>query len=410
LTLIPIVLEDNKEKLKKLLKQANWTPEDRNWLLTFLDSEDVILLRELLREEFFAELQSVGTHEDARSREILERIHQRIGFYRSRPTADRRFLFKRMAVAASILLLLSSVIVLYRAVQPDTVLSVKPSGEKPIIHDLAPGGDKAVLTLSDGSVVILDDAMKGRITEQEKVSIEKPNEGELRYQPTEESDALVFNSISTPRGGKYAVTLSDGSRVWLNAASSLTFPIHFIGRERRVELTGEAYFEIARDEARPFLVNVAGKEEVRVLGTHFNINSYADETSIQTTLIEGSVMIQVNGSNDRKLLLPGQQFRLYPTGKSSTIGDVNMEEVVAWKEGKFSFGESMDLEQAMRQVCRWYDVEVRYEGDVSGISMGGSISRNVKASKVFEMLEMTGVATFRIEGRRVIVKAKRKKE
>ena len=264
------------------------------------------------------------------------------------------------------------------------------------------------MTLADGSVVILDDVSNGHITQQGKVNIEKLKEGELQYRTSDETGVLAYNAISTPRGGKFQITLSDGSRVWLNAASSLRFPVHFVGGERRVELKGEGYFEVAKDKSRPFIVDVAGKEEVEVLGTHFNINSYSDEASVNTTLLEGSVSIKVNGSKEPKLLVPGQQFMLFNSGKSKIHEDANLEETIAWKEGKFHFGESMDLEQVMRQIGRWYDVDIEYEGEISGIHLGGTISRNVSASKVFEMLEMTGVAKFRIDGRKVTVAAQKK--
>ncbi len=272
---------------------------------------------------------------------------------------------------------------------------------------LPPGSDKAVLTLSDGSIIILDDASAGHIAMQEKVKVSKIDDGILVYQPNELSTALVYNSISTPKGGKFSITLSDGSRVWLNAASSLRFPVNFVGKERRVELTGEGYFEIAKDKSKPFIVDVAGKEEVEVLGTHFNINAYNDESSINTTLLEGSIKVKTAGSAQSKLLSPGQQFMLFSEGKNKVHSDVDLDETIAWKNDKFDFGESTDLENVMRQIARWYDVEVEYAGNVSGIHLSGSISRNVDASKVFQMLELTGVAQFRISGKKVIVMAKR---
>lgn len=398
-------MEHIKSRLKALLKQADWSSEDREWLLTFLDSEDSILLREMLREAFFQDLGSSPIQRDQKSREILEKIHQRIGYPETVTDSRRSFSYKWVAIAASLMLIISTTFYLLRSDRQDQKLPVVSAVKQPLINDFAPGGEKAVLTLSDGSVVILDDASNGKITQQEAVSVEKLSQGALRYAGGETSDKLAFNTISTPRGGTFQITLSDGSRVWLNAATSLKFPVNFIGTERRVELTGEAYFEIAQNKSKPFVVDVAGKQDVRVLGTHFNINSYSDERSINTTLLEGSIAIKVNGQTDDKLLTPGQQFSLFPSGKSTIRDAVNLEETVAWKEGKFDFGESMDLEQVMRQVGRWYDVDIDYKGDFSGIQIGGSISRNVSASKVFEMLEMTGVARFSISGKKVTVSA-----
>lgn len=398
-------MEHIKSRLKALLKQADWSSEDREWLLTFLDSEDSILLREMLREAFFQDLGSSPIQRDQKSREILEKIHQRIGYPEMVTASRRSFSYKWAAIAACLILIVSTTFYLLRSDRQDQELPVVSAVKQPLINDFAPGGEKAVLTLSDGSVVILDDASNGKITQQEAVSVEKLSQGALKYAGGESSDKLAFNTISTPRGGTFQITLSDGSRVWLNAATSLKFPVNFIGTERRVELTGEAYFEIAKNKSKPFIVDVAGKQDVRVLGTHFNINSYSDERSINTTLLEGSIAIKVNGQTDDKLLTPGQQFSLFPSGKTTIWEAVNLEETVAWKEGKFDFGESMDLEQVMRQVGRWYDVDIDYKGDFSGIQIGGSISRNVSASKVFEMLEMTGVARFSISGKKVTVLA-----
>lgn len=398
-------MEHIKSRLKALLKQADWSSEDREWLLTFLDSEDSILLREMLREAFFHDLGSYPIQRDQKSREILEKIHQRIGYPEMVTASRRSFSYKWAAIAASLILIVSTTFYLLRSDRQDQELPVVSAVKQPLINDFAPGGEKAVLTLSDGSVVILDDASNGKITQQDAVSVEKLSQGALKYAGGESSDKLAFNTISTPRGGTFQITLSDGSRVWLNAATSLKFPVNFIGTERRVELTGEAYFEIAQNKSKPFVVDVAGKQDVRVLGTHFNINSYSDERSINTTLLEGSIAIKVKGQTDDKLLTPGQQFSLFPSGKSTIRDAVNLEETVAWKEGKFDFGESMDLEQVMRQVGRWYDVDIDYKGDFSGIQIGGSISRNVSASKVFEMLEMTGVARFSISGKKVTVSA-----
>lgn len=326
-------MEHIKSRLKALLKQADWSSEDREWLLTFLDSEDSILLREMLREAFFQDLGASRARRDQKSREILEKIHQRIGYPETVTASRRSFSYKWVAIAASLILIISTTFYLLRSDSQDQELPVVSAVKQPLINDFAPGGEKAVLTLSDGSVVILDDVSNGKITQQEAVSVEKLSQGALKYAGGESSDKLAFNTISTPRGGTFQITLSDGSRVWLNAASSLKFPVNFIGTERRVELTGEAYFEIAQNKSKPFIVDVAGKQDVRVLGTHFNINSYSDERSINTTLLEGSIAIKVNGQADDKLLTPGQQFSLFKSGKSIIRDAVNLEETVAWKEG-----------------------------------------------------------------------------
>jgi ferric-dicitrate binding protein FerR (iron transport regulator) len=198
------------------------------------------------------------------------------------------------------------------------------------------------------------------------------------------------------------LTLADGTKVWMNAASSMRYPTLFIGNERKVEITGEAYFEVAKNTSMPFKVNVAGKGEVEVLGTHFNINSYGDEPTINTTLLEGRVKMASLTTDDLQFITPGQQACLNSKGQIDLNKNPDIEEVMAWKNGKFQFGEKMDVQAIMRQIARWYDVEVEYKGTVNG-SIGGSISRDVNISIVLSMLEKTGEVKFRIEGNKVTV-------
>jgi ferric-dicitrate binding protein FerR (iron transport regulator) len=196
--------------------------------------------------------------------------------------------------------------------------------------------------------------------------------------------------------------LSDGTKVWLNAASSLRFPTAFVGSERKVEMTGEGYFEVAHNDKKPFLVR-AGGMDVEVLGTHFNINAYEDEEAVKTTLLEGKVRASA-GHDQAVVLKPGEQARLSQSNAQlSTLNNINVEEVIAWKNGKFQFGEAMDIGMVMRQLSRWYDLDVVYDGKVTG-HIGGTISRNVKISEVLKMLEMTGAVHFVIRNREVIVK------
>jgi len=197
------------------------------------------------------------------------------------------------------------------------------------------------------------------------------------------------------------LTLSDGSKVWLNAASSLRYPASFVGNERKVELTGEGYFEVAKNASMPFKVNVAGKGEVEVLGTYFNINSYADEATINTTLLEGKV--KVSALNNQQTLSPGQQAQIAGDGQINLNKNVNVEAVMAWKNGKFIF-ENADIKSVMRQVEKWYDVEIVFNGNITTEEFVGIISRNVNVSQILKMLEKTGTVKFEIEGKRIIVK------
>jgi ferric-dicitrate binding protein FerR (iron transport regulator) len=265
-------------------------------------------------------------------------------------------------------------------------------------NDVGPGTNKAILTLANGSSIILDSAANGTLTTQGNSKILKLN-GMLSYSALKNKPSeVLYNTISTPRGGQYQLMLSDGSKVWLNAASSLRFPASFAGKERKVELLGEAYFEVAKNAAMPFKVKVNGME-VEVLGTHFNINSYENESTVRTTLLEGSV--KINKNNSSSLLKPGQQAQVNKAGEIKIINNVDVEEAIAWKEGKFQFDRA-DIHDIMRQLARWYDVDVEYKGSVSS-HFGGTISRDVNLSQVLNMLHLTGEVKFQIEDRKVIV-------
>lgn len=295
----------------------------------------------------------------------------------------------RFAAAAVILITLSIGALYYS--------SRKPAYDN-LANDVAPGGNKAVLTLANGEKIILNDAKKGELAAQSGVMVTKLVDGEIVYAAKPgEAVTTSANSIATPRGGQYQVVLPDGTKVLLNAASVLTFPVSFAAaKERRVELKGEAYFEVAKMKI-PFIVST-NKEEIKVLGTHFNVSNYADESVSKTTLIEGSVLINALGTS--KILTPGQQALVGNGGL--TVAEANIEEVMAWKNGYFMF-ESEDIESVMRKVSRWYDVEVVFEGNVPKDKFGGTVSRFSNISKVLKILQLTNKVHFKIEERRVIV-------
>ncbi|MEI9944262.1 MAG: FecR family protein [Chitinophagaceae bacterium] len=269
--------------------------------------------------------------------------------------------------------------------------------QQQVVPEIVPGGNKAILTLADNSLVVLDNAANGDVAQQGNVKLVKLD-GQLAYNGTGGSPDILYNTISTPRGGQYQLVLSDGTKVWLNASSSLRFPASFPAKERKVEITGEAYFEVAHNTSKPFRVNVAGKGMVEVLGTHFNINSYDDESSSKITLLEG--LVKVIKNNTVHFLKPGQQAQV--TDKVMIVNGANIEEVVAWKNGKFLFDKT-DVQTTMRQLARWYDVEISYDENVNGF-FNGTISRNENISKTLKMLQMTGEVHFNVEGRKIVVK------
>ncbi len=271
-------------------------------------------------------------------------------------------------------------------------------------NDVPPGGNRAVLTLSNGTTIILDSTRNGMLAQQGSTKILKLKSGELTYtQPATgnpSSAAVQYNTLSTPRGGQYQVVLPDGSRVWLNAASSIRYPTLFTGKDREVEITGEAYFEVAENAAMPFIVK-KGNVEVQVLGTHFNVNAYDDEGAMKVTLLEGSVKIAQSATHNTQLITPGQQAQAEPDGRIRLIRNADVEEAVAWKNGEFSFRHN-DIYEIMRQLSRWYDVDVSYK-DSLDLHLSGQISKNVNASAVFRMLEFAGNVQFQIVGRKIIV-------
>ena len=310
----------------------------------------------------------------------------------------RRFArYRWVAAAAVLLLIVSSVFLLTNQKEKNT--TVAKNTQPQLQQDRLPGGDRAILTLADGSSIVLDSAGNGMLAQQGTTQIIKKEDGQLLYNSSDNvTEEVAYNLLQTPVGGQYKITLPDGSKVWLNAASSLKYPVVFSGKERRVEITGEAYFEIAKEALRPFKVQL-NQMEVEVLGTHFNINSYSDEETVRTTLLEGRV--KVITSLENKFLQPGQQAQLKPSGNMKIVNDANLEETVAWKDGNFQF-ENSDIKSVMRQLSRWYDVEISYRGTISTQFIGG-ISRNVKLSQVLSMLQQTGEVRFIIEGKKIIV-------
>lgn len=272
--------------------------------------------------------------------------------------------------------------------------------------DVLPGTKKAILTLANGSQIVLDDASSGKIAQEGNSQITKGVNGELIYVETGEPvKEVLYNTVNTQRGGEYKLILPDGSAVWLNAVSSIRYPIAFTGKDRMVEITGEAYFEVTEDKRRPFRVLINSQsgsrdKEVTVLGTDFNINAYTDEQSIKTTLLNGRVKV-INGSSST-FIKPGQQTEFIKNGKIKVINDANVAEAVAWKEGRFEFNDA-DLKSILRQVMRWYDVEVVYQGNMPDRYFTATISRHKTLSGLLNILKQSDV-DIKLEGNRLIVR------
>jgi transmembrane sensor len=334
--------------------------------------------------------------EDSVHEEILTRLLDEIDFSRSRP-----FRYKKWLVAASILMLLSVGTIFF-------ISKHKQTGDPAtaLNHQIKPGSNKAFLTLANGTKIFLADAGNGKIAQQRGSQVIKTTDGQLVYnaRPGIPADgSLQYNTIQTPKGGQYQLLLPDGTHVWLNAASSLKYPVDFTSsNERRVELSGEAYFEVAHNKDKPFRVST-NKQLIEVLGTHFNVNAYEDELKTKTTLLEGSVKITAGDKNTR--LKPGQEADLTNTFK---ISEVDAREAIDWKNGYFRFDDE-DLENVMRQIARWYDVKIVFDDEsVKKESLVAVTTRFSNISTLLKMIEQTTDARFVIEGS--IIRVTKKKQ
>jgi transmembrane sensor len=304
----------------------------------------------------------------------------------------------KYAAAVILVAALGAYVYMNRHHKPDAVV-VKPVAPKQ--NDLLPGGNKATLTLAGGKTITLDNAGNGNIATQGNTEIIKTADGQLAYNSRSASAEVYFNTVSTPKGGQYQLTLADGTKIWMNAASALRFPTAFTGTERLVELDGEAYFEVAKNAQTPFIIKTKSGTTVQVLGTHFNIMAYRDEQDTKTTLLEGSVKVAFGQTE--ATLKPGQQA-ISPTERSTAIvvnKHANIEEAIAWKNGVFQFNDA-DLKMVMRQIARWYDVEISYEGNIPEKVFTGSMARNLNASELLSGIEFIGVK-FRIDGKKIVV-------
>lgn len=314
------------------------------------------------------------------------------------PFYKRRWIQMTAAAAVLAAVLLGTLYIFNTHPTPAGIAQV----HEPVKQVIKPGHNTALLTLADGSTILLDSAADGVLAQEAGITVLKLK-GRLSYDKVRQQTSVpAYNKVFTGRGNQYQLELSDGTIVWLNAASSIRFPISFTGSERKVEITGEAYFEVAKDAKRPFRVMVQsaqGSSEVEVLGTHFNINAYDDEEAVKTTLLEGA--IKLSRKQATQLLKPGQQARYDAQSALSVKAGVDVEKVVAWKNGSFVF-DHQDIRSIMRQISRWYDVDIVYQGVPTNETFSGIVSRKSDVLKVLKIMQANGVH-FSIEGRKIIV-------
>jgi transmembrane sensor len=311
--------------------------------------------------------------------------------------------FWKIGIAAASVIVVFAVYILICPVIPPKISARKTVEKQPIL----PGTNMAILTLGNGKKILLNRANTGRLAVQGGTLITKNASGQISYQVVDgnknsNNKDVIFNTITTPMGGQFKVTLPDGSNVWLNASSSLTYPSVFEGTERHVQLHGEAYFEVFKNKNMPFTVT-ADNTIIKVLGTHFNVMAYANEPCINTTLLEGSIAL--TSKYNQVIITPGQQAVVYRGANKIMLKEVDVENEVAWKNGYFSF-ENESVQTVMNKISRWYNVEIEYQGNVSHKIFGGTVSRTENITELLNYLKLTGIAKFQIEGRRIIVTCK----
>lgn len=378
------------------------TPEEKTRLFQWYDSFDDT---ELTLDSKLAAV--IGQLRE----EMLRDIRKKSGIgQKNEPHAGHGKIHRitKLSAAAAILLLLFTGGWFYTAHsrnKNNSLAATIPPKNSTQPGDIPPGSNKAILTLGDGSKVSLDSAGTGRLSIQGNAQVIKNGNGQLQYATTGQgNEEVVFNILSTPKGGQYHLQLQDGTNVWLNAGSSIRYPTAFTGDERKVEVTGEAYFEVAKNTAMPFHVSVAGSggedTEIEVLGTSFNINAYKDEPDQETSLLEGAVRVTRDASS--VLLKPAQQA--VAAGRTlRTATPANIEQTIAWKNGAFEFDDA-DVPTIMRQIARWYDVEVVYEGQAPGDTFTGRFSRNTSLTGVLQILHLSGVR-LAAENKKIVIKS-----
>lgn len=355
------------------------------------------------KRELMALYQSIGemNAEYPDDREIVsERMLLRLNKENHDKEGKLKFLNPWRVVAAAVVVVITSLYLFNRPWVNPKVIAQKAPKQQLII----PGTNAAVLTLGNGKKITLNGGDKGRLAKQGNTVITRNAAGQISYQIVDNDDRLndgqvVYNTITTPKGGQFKVMLPDGSNVWLNASSSLTYPIVFRGAERHVKLQGEAYFEIFKNKQVPFTV-ATQDVNIKVLGTHFNVMAYDNEPSVNTTLLEGSVSL--NSKNDHAIIVPGQRAVMHKSNNRITLQTVNVEDDIDWKNGYFSF-KKQNIQTVMNKIARWYNVDIEYRGNIADKTLWGTVSRTSNISELITYLELTGIAKFQIDGRRIIV-------
>lgn len=399
----------NKTKLRRLVYQYfndKISRSDCTQLLDYLNNANPDEVADIIDPEFI-DLNIGPEFRGQESADLLRRIKsdprftQSAVLEKSSPAVLRFYRSRWFEIAAALLIFGTAAIVIFS--KNFSVAPTKKYAAQQQVSPIIPGSNKGILTLAGGKTIVLKNAANGLLAQTLAGNVSKTNNGQIQYHAVSKMgvapDRENMNTLSTPRGGTYEAVLSDGTKVWLNAASSITYPVAFTGKERHVTLTGEAYFEVAKNKDKPFYVS-ANNVQIRVLGTHFDIAAYNDDDEMTTTLLEGSVQISKN--KILSLLKPGEKAVVDHTSDNIVVSVANIENTMAWKNGYFIFDDD-NITNIMKKVSRWYDVSVSYQANVNDQKFGGTFYRSKSITELLQYLEKIGKVHFAVEGRRIIV-------
>jgi hypothetical protein len=399
----------NNERLRSLLEQYfndAISDADRDELLSYLNSNPDGVFSAV--DEEMLNLEGAPEFDNTRAQKVLADIKADSRFKDDAivplPVTGKNSVVKLyagwMKIAAAVLIFVSVGFYFVRRQKMGAIKNEVANTTARIV----PGSNKAILTLATGKSIVLDSAANGALANLGKSQVNKVGDGKLVYDVLPNAthagvNAVLYNTLTIPPGGQYQVVLPDGTQVWLNSSSSLSYPTEFTGNSRTVKLTGEAYFEVAKNKDKPFYVEM-NNVQVKVLGTHFNISAYADDNDLTTTLLEGSVQISKNGS--QALLKPGQQAVIGSNANAITVSKAHINEAMAWKNGYFMFNDD-NIVDIMKKVSRWYDADIEYKGNFSSQRFGGTFTRSKSITDLLKNLEQISNVHFKITGRRITV-------
>jgi len=400
----------NKARLHRLLHQylnGLISEDDCIELLDYINSAGSDEVADAVMVDL-VDLEKAPQFGEKQTAEILQRIQSDFRFKESsqvkKEQASVFSIYKNrwLQIAAACFLLLTggALYVWYQGKLKTNAEQLTVARKTPIV----PGSNKAFLTMANGKIILLSNATNGLVAKTNSGNVLKTRNGQIVYNTMDvgkanDAQPIGDNILTTPKGGEYEVVLPDGTKVWLNAASSLSYPIAFKGHDRQVKLTGEAYFEVAKNKDKPFYVNISNVQ-VRVLGTHFNIEAYNEDEEIKTTLLEGAV--QVTKNKTHSTLAPGQQAVITRNSNSIVVSSADIDDAMAWKNGYFIFDHD-NIQGIMKKVSRWYDVDVAYQGNFNDLKFGGTFYRSKNIEELLQHLESVGNIHFIIKGRRIIV-------